>query len=233
MGMLDRYKKSGGFLQILSLIETCGPQKQEKFLKIIDEEDPRWAEAIRKKMLSVERILTWSNDTLAEIAGTLQVLTLATALHGLTEKQAEKLLKTFPHSKKRQIEELKSEKEGTPGEVSAAYMKIIVEVRNMVSQGYLRLDKVDSELAIEEDIEDLLAQGAFFNKPSADEGGLDFTVADAMSGGNPPDGADEKTKQEYAAFKKKLLGLNRENTLLKQEVTTLKTRLEKIKKLVA
>ena len=40
MSMIDRYKKKGGFLQLLNLLETTGGEKREKFLKMIAEENP-------------------------------------------------------------------------------------------------------------------------------------------------------------------------------------------------
>ena len=75
MGMIDRYRKTGGFVQLVALVETCPPAKQEKFLEIIKGEDARWSEAVRTKLLSMEKIYSWSNEVLAEIFGTLQDLT--------------------------------------------------------------------------------------------------------------------------------------------------------------
>src|SRR5687767_4705782 len=133
MSMLSRYQKSGGFVQLIQLIETCGKQKQDNFLGMIEKEDVRWAQAIKDKMLSMEKILAWDDNVVAEIAGRLQELTLATALHGLTPSQCERLLRTYSHSQKRNIEDLKNSKAPNPAEISSAYIKILQEVRNMIS----------------------------------------------------------------------------------------------------
>ncbi len=104
MAMLTRYQKSGGFIQILQLIETCGKQKQENFLQMIEKEDPRWATAIKDKMLTIEKIFSWENAVLNEVAGRLQELTLATAMHGLKPEENARLLSTYTHSQRRNIE---------------------------------------------------------------------------------------------------------------------------------
>jgi flagellar motor switch protein FliG len=60
MSSISRYKKAGGFIQLVSLIETFGAPKREKFIEMIDAESPVWAKALRDKMLSIERIFSWS-----------------------------------------------------------------------------------------------------------------------------------------------------------------------------
>jgi len=42
MSSIQRYKKPGGFLQLLSLIETFGGQKREKFIEMVDAESHVW-----------------------------------------------------------------------------------------------------------------------------------------------------------------------------------------------
>ena len=101
MSMLSRYRKSGGFVQILQLIETCGKKKQDNFLRMIEEEDPKWAEALQEKMLTMDKILDWDDNTVAEIFSRVQEMTLATAAHGFTPEQYEKVTKMFSHSQKR------------------------------------------------------------------------------------------------------------------------------------
>ena len=66
MSMIDRYKKHGGFVQLLQLIETTEHAKSEKFLKMIAEENPVWEAEIRKKVLSIDRLLGWNQTYLME-----------------------------------------------------------------------------------------------------------------------------------------------------------------------
>src|SRR4051812_48060394 len=99
--MLDRYKKPGGFVQLLTLLETTPEPKREKFLALIKEEDAYWAEAVKKRLLNLRRILSWNPETLAEIVGNLQDLTLAIALHGLSEADRQLIYSHFSHGKRR------------------------------------------------------------------------------------------------------------------------------------
>jgi flagellar motor switch protein FliG len=148
MSMLARYRKSGGFIQLLTLIETTAKAKQDNFMQMIEKEDPRWAAAIREKMITIEKIFTWENAVLAEIAARLQEIVLATVTHGLKPEDAERLMSTFSHSQKRMIDDLKKEKTPTPAEVNSGYLKMLTEVRNMITNGYIRVEKFAPEMEI-------------------------------------------------------------------------------------
>ena len=74
MGMLDRYKKKGGFIQLLQLIETSNKQKQEQFLGIVAQESVIWEAEIRRKSLTLEKMLKWNATYLAEIFSRIQTL---------------------------------------------------------------------------------------------------------------------------------------------------------------
>lgn len=101
MSMLTRYKRSGGFVQLLQLIETCDNKKQEKLLENIKNEDPKWEEAIREKCLSIKKIFSWDADTLSDILMSTQELTVAITFYGLSEEERNKATKkAWPHSKK-------------------------------------------------------------------------------------------------------------------------------------
>jgi hypothetical protein len=230
MGMLSRYQKSGGFLQLLNLIETCGPQKQEKFLNMIDEEDPRWSDAIRKRMLSIKRIFSWNQEILAEIVVRLPELTIGVALHGLDDESREKFLAMLSHSQKRKIEEHYDSKSPSPGEISATFVKIIEEVRSMLTQGYLRPDQFDADLTIEEDIEDKIMESFVASSGGADNGaGSSDTPTPDMSGLSVV-GSDAKNA-DVVALKKQIIALNNENTQLKSMVRRLEDKLSQIRKI--
>ncbi|MFN9067220.1 MAG: hypothetical protein ACK5V3_08325, partial [Bdellovibrionales bacterium] len=79
MGMLDRYKKKGGFIQLLQLIETSSKSKQDQFLGLIAQESPNWENEIRKKMITLDKVLEWNPVYLSEIFSRLHPLTLASA----------------------------------------------------------------------------------------------------------------------------------------------------------
>lgn len=237
MGMIDRYKKSGGFYQLLELIETCGPTKQEKLLSLVTQEAPNWGEALKAKMLSMERILLWPEQALAEIFVNIQDLTLSTALHGFSEADKEKVFKYFGHLHKRRIEGLIDEKQPKEAEVSAAYTKIIEEVRQRLKDGTIRAEEIDPSLSIENGIEEQLAKGAILSLHVApdieteleDEDVLypssERRVANPASAGPPDQGA------EVISIKKKLVVLRQEKAQLQEENRILKDKLEQIRKI--
>ena len=104
MGMLDRYKKSGGFIQLLILIESSSKQKQEQFFNIIGQENPAWEAEIQKKSLNLEKILSWNTIYISEIFSRVQPLTVAVALRSLSQEQVDKVMGCFNHSEQRKIQ---------------------------------------------------------------------------------------------------------------------------------
>lgn len=80
MGMLDRYKKKGGFNQLLNLLETSSKTKQDQFLSLIQQENPNWEEALKKRILSIDKVMSWDKEALSEILTRVQPLTLTVAL---------------------------------------------------------------------------------------------------------------------------------------------------------
>lgn len=244
MSMLDRYRKTGGFYQLLSLVETCGAAKQEKFLELIKAEDSRWADAVKAKMLDVTRIYAWSDETLAEIVGTLQDLTLAIALHAATEPLRARLCKSISHGRKRKIDDLFESNKPTPSEIASTHMKIIETVRKMVHDGYLRLDKVDPSLHFDEKFEEELLRpsstrfatagglapaatsSSMFQieyesaPPAAPEAPVKAEAADGKGGG-----------AELTTLRSRVESLSKENAVLRHELSIAKNKLDQIKKI--
>lgn len=240
MAMIDRYRKSGGFLQLLMLLETCGPSKQEKFLEIVRSEDPRWADLLKTKMIDVQRIYSWPETTLSEIIGTLQDLTVATALHGASEEVKEKIHKQLTHSRRRKIDDLFETSAPSPGEIATTHMKIIETVRKMVQDGYLRLEKLDPELALEDDIEDKLSKATLLSdqsmstpSSSTTESGIPniFEVDEKPASLSFDGASDQQRNLELATLKKKLTELSKENATLRHDLSVAKNKLEQIKKI--
>jgi hypothetical protein len=215
MSMIDRYKKKGGFIQLLNLMETCGTQKQEKFLKMIEEEDMSWAEAVKAKMLSVKRIFSWDDNTVAEIVGTLNDMTVSLTLLGVEPDVKEKIVKTLNHSRKRKIEEDMAERKPTPAEISTAFVQVLTQVRKMVSDGFLYLEKIDPVLVVNSEFEDQLLAGQFGS------GAVKSTSLD-MS-------AVQGSKDEE--LKKKLVDLKSENDTLREKLSQAEAKLSQIRKI--
>jgi hypothetical protein len=233
LGMLDRYKKPGGFVQLLTLLETSGPAKREKFLQLIKEEEEVWAEVLEKKILTINRIFSWNQESLAEVVGNMQDMHLAVAMHGLKEDHRNNVIKTFNHARKRKIEDLFSTSKPTQPEISTMFEKIIVEVRKMIHDGHLRMDKIDPTLCIDDGIEDKLSRQSVANVGSiagpdtvetANGTSLNFDLLHAIPG------EGEGSSDEVMQLKKRVVHLNKENAALKQEVAGLRHKLDQIRK---
>ena len=216
MGMLSRYQRPGGFIQLIQLIETCGKQKQDNFLNIIEGEDPRWARAVREKMLTIEKMLNWNDNTIAEVSKGLAVLTLATAMHGLSSEQSSRLLQTHTHAQKRTIDDLFKTNSPSPAEISAAFLKIIEEARAMMLDGRLRAEKFAPELIISENIEELLAQAA-----------VPLTPAVTSERSTPTAQPAAKAINSAELLQKKIRDLVQENERLRAEVQELREKLRR------
>lgn len=232
MGMLDRYKKKGGFIQLLVLIETSGKQKQEQFLGLIAQENKVWEEGVRKYMLSVDRILNWDPAYRAEIFSRVQPLTLATILHGMDPGKIEGVLSCLSMGEKRKIMNVISERNPTPGEKATCNMKILTEVRGFCQGGIIKLEKCDPEIAVPENIEEVLNHQADENKTAE-------LVFPSEPTEKPAAGsADQKTidknhhtSEEVDFLKRKVNQLTGELNTVKHELNVVRNKLEQIKKI--
>lgn len=233
MSMIDRYRKTGGLIQLLQLIEGCDPNKKQKFLKIIEEEDPLCAKTIQEKIITIEKIFSWNENTLLTIFSSIQELTLAIALHGLDQNKQEKLYKTFSHSQLRKIRDLYETKKPTQGEIHTALMKIVEEIRNLIKSGALHLDQFDPSLIISEEIEH-----DFINRFHASKKFIEKDIQSAPSKISSP-ASKSLQKEPQSKFtqtnniemlKHRITELEKEKIQLTEQISHLKEELLKYKK---
>lgn len=237
--MLDRYKKSGGFIQLLILIESSSKQKQEQFFNIINQENPAWEAEIKKKSLTLEKILGWNSTYVSEIFSRVQPLTVAVALRSLSQEQVDKVMGCFNHSEQRKIQNIITETNPSPSEIQTCVMKLITEVRELMKSGVLKMEKIDPELVIPENIEEKLAKIQLLNSieksVSTSTAPLNFHTEEEKQTVTPISSAakatPDNTKEENESLKKKVQFLTQENAKLKGELNGLKLKLEQIKKI--
>lgn len=225
MAMVDRYKKSGGFIQLLQVIETCGPKKREQFMKIINEETPKWGEAIQAKMLSFEKILSWKPEAVMEITAQVNPLAFGTALKSLQQEQFDTFVQKLGPQERRKFEQIYKEGTPSPNEISACLMKVINETRLLFASGTLKFDKIDPDLAIPDEFESKLEKGSGLGGSSlrsADEIASAAATSTGIQLGNP---------NEVDSLRRKIVELNSVITALKRDNTMMKDKLEKIKKI--
>lgn len=239
-------------MQLLSLIETFGPQKKEKFLEMIQEESPVWARSLREKMITFERIFGWPEQVIVEIFKQLQPKTLAFALHGIKPEQKEKILAYFSHAEKRRLDDLITESKPKPDEIASTLVKVVETTRQMLKDRALHPDKFDVALIVPEDYEVKLEEIAAreqFSSMSAPATNV-ASISPASTAGA---GAMSRKEKAVAAasevnvdqtpvdavragldviqLQKKVQELMKENKVLKDENHALRSKLEAIRKI--
>lgn len=230
MGMLDRYKKKGGFFQLLQLLETSPAAKREQFLKLIEGESPAWEEALRQRVLTINRVYGWEAQYLVEIFSRVQPLTLANALHGNPTEQVEQLLSCLPPISKRKITDLMAESNPTAAEKNSCIVRMLSEVRGFISQGIIRLEKVDPEIHIPENIEEIL-NASGFSIPTYEYDALKKDTSPQIVGEADDGPAHKSSTQEIDFLKRKVNQLVAEVNTLKNENSVLKDKLSQIKRI--
>ena len=240
MALLHRYKKSGGFLQLLQLLETCTEAKKDSLLNTIEKEDQRWSDTLRQKILTMDIIFQWEKTLLGEIFQGIQELTLAIALHKFTEEQKEQALFTHSHGKRRNIEDLSQTKEPNAAEIHTAINKIIEETRHLSNTGHIKLKEIAPSLYIEEDIEinienlplemDNSADNSIFEETDIDPSTLNFDTKP-----NPTSNGQNSQQQgpQLVVLKNEITKLRKENLVLKKQVNDIKIKFAQVKKIVA
>lgn len=246
MSSLQRYKKAGGFSQLLSLIETFGPQKKEKFLEMIEQESPVWARTLRDKMVTFDRIFSWPEQVIVEIFKNLQPKTLAFALHGLKPEQKDKILAFFSHSEKRRLEDILTESSPKPEEVASTLVKVVEQTRKMLKERTLHADKFDEKLLIAEDIEvkleELATQEQFSSMggtraaasgSAPASGGKAPATKPATAAAPAPSAAagNAQVSQDMLMLQRKIHQLTTENTQLREELAVANEKLDQIRKM--
>lgn len=148
MSMLVRYKKTGGFQQLLTLIETCAPAKRDHLMKVIQSEDPGWAALLKAKMLTIDKFFSWDPIYIAEITSEMPSRILAAALIGLPADTVARATHTMEHMKKREIEALIQELTANTGEIETARMKLLARVRELERDKRIDLSKIDPAVSV-------------------------------------------------------------------------------------
>jgi hypothetical protein len=166
----------------------------------------------------------------AEVTATLKDLTLATAIEGLEPASKEKIFKMMNHARKRKIEDLTVEKKPSAAEVSTAFIQILTEVRKMITEGMIMLDKVDPELLINSDFEDSLLSGGPVLRMSPDSHSTSHSAS--MPELPPmPEGASHDHKIELDHLRRTVSQLMVENQKLKERLVAAENKLIQIKKI--
>lgn len=236
MSMLARYKKPGGFLQLLSLIESFGGQKREKFMEMINAEDPTWAQALQSKMLSIERLFKWPEQTITEIFRVLPAKNLACVMKGISKENAEKILKYLSHAEKRKLEDEMGALDPKPEDVFAAFVRVLEVTRKMIKERELHLEKIDPDLMVPENFEEQLAGKAALGATNhVHLAATAEVVMDnqqlALKKKAESGELDAKASAEILNLHRTLQVMSKENVALKEELKQLRDKLDQIRRI--
>ncbi len=234
MAMVDRYKKSGGFVQLLQVIETCAPKKKEQFMTIITNETPAWAEAINQKMLTYDKILNWRPEALMEVTANVNPIVFVTSLKSLTPEKYKELCTRLSPMEMRKIDKQYNEITPTPGEISSCVMKVVSETRNLFVTNALKYDKIDPDLIIPDEFENALDQASknggsvtsIGAAPTAEVHPPNVAAALAAVPSGPP-----VIPTDHEGMRRKVIELTNQVTTLKRENIVMRDKLDKIKKI--
>jgi flagellar motor switch protein FliG len=147
MSLLNRYRRKGGFENLLKLVESSTPAKQEQLLKLIEAEDSSWAELIRVKSLSMDKIFSWEPQYLKDIVYRVKPRILGISLIGQSKEVHEKVAACMPEIKWVEVSDYLGDNFG-PGEIHAAQNQVIATTRELVEDGYIRFEDVDPKLVL-------------------------------------------------------------------------------------
>lgn len=149
MSMLTRFRKPGGFSQLLALIETCDPVKQKNLLHLVGSEDPGWAHLVRSKCLTFERVLSWPPEVLLEIVPYIPEKVLICLISSVSGDQLAKLKGAISHSQMRTLTDSKNSMVITPAEHAASAVKLIQIVRALEAEGKIKFQTFDPLLMVD------------------------------------------------------------------------------------
>lgn len=149
MSMLNRFRKPGGFVQLLQLIESCDGEKQKNLIQLIASEDPGWASLVKAKQLSFQKVLSWPQPHLAMVLERLPYRTLLALVAGSQSEQKMVVKNTLSPSL---WARLMKDIEETPLETNehkVAQLKLLSSIREMDQEGKIKLTAIDQRLELD------------------------------------------------------------------------------------
>lgn len=152
MSMLNRFRKQGGFQQLLTLIETCDPSKQKNLLHLVGVEDPGWAHLVKVKCLTLDRVFSWPDSVLREITPSLPEKVMVALHSALNPNQREKFKTSLPQMQLRNLDDQFASIGATPSEQNAARIKLFQIIRDLEAEGKFKFQTFDPILVIDPSI---------------------------------------------------------------------------------
>ncbi len=151
MSVLARYRKPGGFKQLLQLIETSQPVKQEKLLEVVEKEDPRWARLLREKKITPDMVLSWNADHLATIFEHMMPRHCAAIFKKLGNDKFSEYSTLLKEDKYRDLKNIVDDSSyPSDGELVAAHNNLLETVRFLDEEKKIDLRYINPQLDLSE-----------------------------------------------------------------------------------
>ncbi len=150
MSMLARYKKGGGILELVKLVEDSPEPKRSQLLAMVRAEDAEFAARVEGRIFNWEKMKSLPENVIAEIIAASPPKFLVLALVG----EDPKFITLCERCLGKNFAEYKAEKDAVgatvvpPPQVEAARRKIIAEVRKLEANGQVKLSSGDTEAAV-------------------------------------------------------------------------------------
>lgn len=149
MSSINRFRKPGGLIQLVHLLETSDKAKRDELMLIVAQEDPGWAFFVQSKALNIERILSWPPQVLELIFVRLPLPFIA-ILSQMSEPEIQKKIEnSINRSLIRELFQLRDEKVYSSEHHWNVVIKVIQTVRELQSQGLLKFSTFDPGLEID------------------------------------------------------------------------------------
>lgn len=149
MSSIARFRRPGGLVQLILLLETSEKGKREELFEIVAKEDPGWAYYVQSKTLTVDRILGWPSPVLETIFIKLPLPFIAILSQMSNSDVQLKIENSINRTLIRDLIQIRTEKTFSAEHRFNVGVKLIQTVRELQSQGQLKFSTFDPGLEID------------------------------------------------------------------------------------
>ncbi len=149
MSNISRYRRPGGLVQLVYLLETSERPKRLELLEIVAKEDPGWAYFIQSKAITIERVLSWPPQVLELIFPRLPLPFVAILSQMSDDEIRLKIDNSINRSLLREMYQMRDDKIYSAEHRWNVGIKVIQLVRELASQGVLKFSTFDPGLEVD------------------------------------------------------------------------------------
>ena len=149
MSFLGKFRMTGGFKQLVRLVELSEPAKQDSLIQMVGAEDPGWAHLLKLKILTPQRIFSWPSDILMKVFSPFSPEVLAAFYINCPEDLRGHIAGALTSRLFHEVQVIVDRRPPKEEEYLAARMKLLQTVREMEYLGMIDLANFDPALKID------------------------------------------------------------------------------------